>query len=138
MEKPLALDASEAARIAELASARGLFCAEALWTLYLPKFDVVRQFLESGVLGDIHTVLAEPGDLALTPSGGGTTLAYTEPRTAHEGLQFEAAEVAQCVSDGQLQTPLRPLADSLTMLQAKDELRRTAGIRRPTAGEAAR
>jgi predicted dehydrogenase len=62
VEKPLALDAAEATEIAELAAERDLFCMEALWTFCLPRFDVVRQVLESGALGEIHTVLADNGE----------------------------------------------------------------------------
>lgn len=228
VEKPLGLDAAQAAEIAELATDRGLFCAEALWTFFLPKFDIVRQILDSGVLGDIHTVLAEygehftsehrilrpesaggplldlgtyplslatwtlgapaevlasgqphpagvngqtsailrdadgnqavvhttlfsdtpttatiagtdatlslsgpfyqPGDLVLTPAGGGTPLTYTEPQVAHDALYFEAAEVARCVAAGLLQSPLRTLDDSVLTLRTMDEIRRLCGI----------
>ncbi|GAA3774827.1 Gfo/Idh/MocA family oxidoreductase [Streptomyces coacervatus] len=228
VEKPLALNAAQASEIAQLALERGLFCAEALWTFFLPKFDVVRQILESGVLGDIRTVLAEygehftaghrilradlaggplldlgtyplslatwilgapaevlalaqphpagvngqtsallrdaagnqgivhttlfgdtpttatvvgthatlslpgpfyqPGDLVLTLAGSGTQLTYTEPHTAHDALHFEAAEVARCIDAGRVQSPLRPLDDSVTTLRVMDEIRRQCGI----------
>ncbi|MCX5265977.1 Gfo/Idh/MocA family protein [Streptomyces sp. NBC_00199] len=231
VEKPLALNASQASEIARLAAERGLFCAEALWTFFLPRFDVVRQILDSGALGDVHTVLAEygehftgdhrilrpdlaggplldlgtyplslavqvlgapaavlayaephpagvtgqvsallraadggqgivhttlfsdtptaatiagsratlslpgpfyqPGDVVLTPAGGGAPLTRTEPRIAHDALHFEAAEVARCVSAGLLQSPLRPLVDSVTTLRAMDEIRRQCGITFP-------
>ncbi|NUP16196.1 MAG: Gfo/Idh/MocA family oxidoreductase [Streptomyces sp.] len=231
VEKPLALNASQATEIARLAAERGLFCAEALWTYFLPRFDVVRQILDSGVLGDVRTVLAEhgehftgdhrilrpdlaggplldlgtyplslavgilgapaevlayaephpagvtgqvsallraadggqgvvhttlfsdtptaatiagsratlslpgpfyqPGEVVLTPAGGGTPLTRTEPHTAHEALHYEAAEVARCVSAGLLQSPLRPLADSVNTLRAMDEIRRQCGIAFP-------
>ncbi|MGW5651403.1 Gfo/Idh/MocA family protein [Streptomyces humi] len=228
VEKPLALDATEATELAELAAARGLFCAEALWTFFLPRFDVVRQILDSGVLGDIHTVLADhgehfapghrilradlaggplldlgtypvslatwvlgepaeilatgqphpagvngqlsavlrdrdgsqavvhttlfsdtpttatiagshatltlpgpfyqPGDVHLTPAGGGPALTYSEPRTAHEALHFEAAEVARRVAEGRRESPLRPLEASITTLRAMDGIRQKCGI----------
>ncbi|MFI0819499.1 Gfo/Idh/MocA family protein [Streptomyces sp. NPDC021098] len=228
VEKPIGLDAGQAAEIAALAAAQGLFCAEALWTFFLPKFDIIRQVLDSGVLGEIHTVLADlgehftsehrilrpelaggplldlgtypvslatwvlgapaetlasgrphpagvngqtaailrgsqggqavlhttlfsdtpttatiagtratlglpgpfyqPGDLVLTPSGGGTPLTCTEPRSAHDALHFEAAEVARCVAEGLRETPLRPLADSVVTLRAMDEIRGLCGI----------
>jgi predicted dehydrogenase len=228
VEKPLGLDAAQAAEIADVATGQDLFCAEALWTFFLPRFDIVRQVLEDGVLGDVHTVLAEygesfapdhrilrpelaggplldlgtypvslatwilgdpaevlasgqphpagvngqtaailrdtagnqavvhttlfsdtpttatiagtratlslpspfyqPGDVVLAPAGGGTPLTYTEPRVAHEALYFEAAEVARCIAAGRLQSPLRPLHDSITTLQAMDEIRRQCGI----------
>jgi predicted dehydrogenase len=62
VEKPLALNASEALRIAQLAERRGLFCMEGMWTFSLPRYDVVRQLLESGVLGELHTVIADHGE----------------------------------------------------------------------------
>lgn len=228
VEKPVGLDADEATVIARLATNRGLFCAEALWTFFLPKFDVIRQILDDGLLGDIHTVLADlgeyftaehrilrpelaggplldlgtypvslatwvlgqpaeiqasgqphpagvngqtsailrdargnqavvhttlfsdtpstatiagtratlglpnpfyqPGDLVLTPSGGGTPLTYTEPRVAHDALHFEAAEVARCITAGLRETPLRTLAESVLTLRAMDEIRRLCDI----------
>ena len=62
VEKPLAINVAQATEIAQLAAAKGLFCMEALWTFFLPKFDVVRQILDSGMLGDIRTVLADHGE----------------------------------------------------------------------------
>ncbi len=62
VEKPLALNAAQAADIARLAADRGRFCMEALWTFFLPKLDVVRQLLEAGALGEIRTVQAEYGE----------------------------------------------------------------------------
>ena len=47
--------------MAQLATDAGLFCGEALWTYFLPKFDVVRQLLDDGVLGEIRTVMADHG-----------------------------------------------------------------------------
>ncbi|QOV41324.1 Gfo/Idh/MocA family oxidoreductase [Streptomyces ferrugineus] len=230
VEKPLGLNAGQAAEIAELAAERGLFCAEALWTFFLPRFDVVRQVLGSGLLGEVRSVLADlgeyfdpagghrilradlaggplldlgtypvslatwvlgtpdtvqasgvahpagvngqvgavlstargdqavvhttlfsdtpttaviagtkgtltlpgpfyqPGDVVFTPAGGGTPLTYTEPHIGHDGLHFEAAEVARRVGDGHLETPLRPLADSVATLRVLDGIRRRCGI----------
>ncbi|MDI9894546.1 Gfo/Idh/MocA family oxidoreductase [Rhodococcus sp. IEGM 1381] len=62
VEKPLALDADQGRAIAELAQAKGLFAMEALWSAFLPKFDVIEQILADGVLGDIGTVLADHGE----------------------------------------------------------------------------
>ena len=62
VEKPIGLDAAEAQEISAAADAAGVFCMEAMWTLSLPRFDVVRQVLEAGVLGDVRTVLADHGE----------------------------------------------------------------------------
>ena len=62
VEKPLALNAAQAERLAELARAANVFCMEALWTMFLPKFDVIRQLLADGALGDIHSVQADHGE----------------------------------------------------------------------------
>lgn len=62
VEKPLATSAEEASRIARAAADRNLFCMEAHWTTFLPKFDVLRQLLESGVLGDITCLVADFGE----------------------------------------------------------------------------
>ena len=62
VEKPIGLNAAEAQEISAAADAAGVFCMEAMWTLSLPRFDVVRQVLEAGVLGDVRTVLADHGE----------------------------------------------------------------------------
>lgn len=228
VEKPLALNAAQAADIARLAADRGRFCMEALWTFFLPKFDVVRQLLEAGALGEIRTVQAEygewftaghrilradlaggplldlgtyplslatwvlgapervlaagqphpagvngqaaailcdprgnqavlqttlfsntptmatiagtsatltlpgpfyqPGDLVLTSADGDRLLTFTEPRTAHDALHFEAAEVARRIAEGRLESPIRPLAESILTLEVMDEIRRQIGV----------
>lgn len=61
IEKPIALNADQARDIQRAAYERGVMAMEALWTFFLPKFDVVRQLLADGALGQIHTVLADHG-----------------------------------------------------------------------------
>ena len=62
VEKPVGLDAVEARTIGEAAERSGLFCMEAMWTLFLPKFDVVRQLLADGVLGAVVAAHADMGE----------------------------------------------------------------------------
>jgi predicted dehydrogenase len=238
VEKPLALNAAQAGEIAQLAADRGRFCAEALWTFFLPKFDIVRQLLEAGALGEIRTVQAElgeyftpnhrimrpelaggplldlgtypvslatwvlgapervlatgqpheagvngqtavilcdphgnqavlhttlysntpttatiagthatltlpglfyqPGDLLLISADGDRQLAFTEPRAAHDALHFEAAEVARCIAAGRLESPTRPLAESIATLRVMDEIRRQIGVTFPGEQERTR
>ena len=62
VEKPMGTSAAEVASLEALATARGMFLMEALWSAYLPKFDVVRQLLDDGVLGTVHSVQADLGE----------------------------------------------------------------------------
>jgi predicted dehydrogenase len=205
---------------------------EALWTLFLPKFDVIRQVLDSGMLGDVRSVLADhgewfppdhrimdpaqaggpmldlgtypvsfatwvlgpplrvqaagqphsagingeaaailtaaddrlamlhttifantptrasvigtqasleidgpfyqPGNFVVRSSDGSQTLEYREPGIAHAALHFEAAEAARCIAAGAIESPIRPLADSIATLEVMDEIRRQLGIRYST------
>lgn len=62
VEKPLAMDAAGARDIAAAAARADRFVGEAMWTKFLPKFDVIRQLLDGGVLGEIRTVIADHGE----------------------------------------------------------------------------
>ncbi|MEW1953107.1 Gfo/Idh/MocA family oxidoreductase [Terrabacter sp. NPDC080008] len=62
VEKPMGLDRGEVAELQALASARRLFLMEAMWSAYLPKFDVIRQLLDDGALGAVHSVQADLGE----------------------------------------------------------------------------
>jgi predicted dehydrogenase len=224
VEKPLALDAEQAREIAALAHERGLFCMEALWTLFLPRFDVVRQLLDDGAIGEVHTVLADcgerfgtdhrimrpeldggplldlgtypialarwvlgdpervlataqrhetgvdgqiaaimvhpggsqavihttilsetptsatiagtegaitlngpfyqPGSVVQTSPAGERRTIFDEPAVAHDALHFQAAEAARCVAAGQLESPIRPLRESIATLAVLDEIGR--------------
>ena len=233
VEKAFARNGNEAREIVESASAAGVFAMEAMWTRFLPHIDVVRQCLEDGLLGEVHTVhadhgqrlypdgparLSEPslaggamldlgiypvsfahfvlGDFAdvtasgtrtdkgvdaqaaigVTSSRGamgvlGTTMLTKTPTTAAvcgtearleidgdfygpravvrlvdndgteldryanadttHGLHFEACEVARQVSAGALESPLMPLAETLTIMDALDDVRAQIGVRFP-------
>ena len=226
IEKPITLNAAEAQELADLAGARGLFCAEALWPLFTPKYDVVRQVLDAGLLGEIRTVLGDYGSwfdadhriqrhdlaggplldlgtypLSLTgwvlgpptevvargtdaPSGvngqvgallayasgargvvhtsilastrvtfviagseatltipafslpgpfsvvrtDGERLDHTEPLIEYDGLAYQAADVARRISAGELETPYRPLRESIATMALIDEIRRQIGV----------
>ncbi|KHK97801.1 hypothetical protein LK09_09930 [Microbacterium mangrovi] len=62
VEKPFAMDADEAQRVAEAAASRGVFAMEAMWPRFLPATDVIRQVLGAGSIGDIHAVSADLGE----------------------------------------------------------------------------
>lgn len=232
VEKPMALDLAQAKEMVERARAKHVFFAEALWTYFLPKYDVIEQLLEDGVLGDISSVFTEYGEYfrtehrifdpslaggplldlgtypvsllarllgiprtvqglgqwhdsgvmgqlavvmanargaigtmsttmhGLTPANaiitgsraslwfdtefhllGGFTLRtpendrilhYREARKAHhQGLHYEATEVARCIGMGLVETPKRRLDDSLATMATLDMIRTAVGITWP-------
>ncbi len=59
IEKPIALNAAEARQIVDLAASRGLLVLEAMWTRFLPHMVRIREILEAGTLGDVHTLIAD-------------------------------------------------------------------------------
>ena len=71
IEKPIATSAREAEEIAAAARSAGVFAAEAMWTRYLPQFDVLDQLLQRGDLGTIRLATADVG-WAIGRRGAGT------------------------------------------------------------------
>jgi predicted dehydrogenase len=62
IEKPIALNAREARELQARAAELDLYCAEAMWTFFTPKFDVIRQVLDAGMLGEVRTVIVDFGE----------------------------------------------------------------------------
>ncbi|MDN5797075.1 MAG: Gfo/Idh/MocA family oxidoreductase [Intrasporangium sp.] len=62
VEKPMCVSAAQARSLGAIAESRGRFLMEAMWALFLPKFDVIRQLLESGSLGAVRAVVADIGE----------------------------------------------------------------------------
>ncbi len=60
-EKPLALNHSEAQRMADAARNNGVFLMEALWTRFLPPTLQVLEWIQQGVIGNIQAVKADFG-----------------------------------------------------------------------------
>ena len=58
----MALNRAQAAEMVALARDKGVFFAEALWSYFLPKFDVLQQVLDAGVLGEIRSVHTDYGE----------------------------------------------------------------------------
>lgn len=228
VEKPLTLNAVEAVRLGEAAKAKNVLLLEAYWTDFLPKFDVLHQVLADGVLGEVHTILADhgehfgpehrimradmaggplldlgtypvafatkilgapkkvlasgqsapsgvngqasillahepgaqsvlhttllshtpcqaviagregtvtipgsfyaPGDFSVADNGNVVRLEFREEPNRYRQLYHEAIHLAECVAEGLRESPIRPLADSITTLKTLDEVRRQLGI----------
>ena len=77
IEKPMTPTVEATQELVELARSRGLFCMEAVWSLALPRFDVVRQVLAADLLGRIEAVTVDMGEYlvnhrrAMDPAQGG-------------------------------------------------------------------
>jgi predicted dehydrogenase len=68
VEKAFTRNAAEAVEVVEAARSRGLLAVEAMWSRFLPHYDVVRRCLEDGLLGEVTAVQADHGQL-LYPDG---------------------------------------------------------------------
>lgn len=130
VEKPVGLDADEARAIGDAAAAAGVFCMEAMWTLFLPKFDVVRQVLADGVLGDVVIAQADMGERFDSPhritradlAGGPLLDLGTYAATFATWVLGEPAEVTAVATpapsgvNGQLAIALRTAAGAIGSL----------------------
>ena len=61
VEKPFTMNAAEARDVVRVARETGRFAMEAMWTRFLPCVAVIRDWLDTGVLGDVVTVTADHG-----------------------------------------------------------------------------
>lgn len=59
IEKPFAINAAEARRIVDLATAKNLVVLEAMWTRFLPHMVRIREIVASGALGKVYSVVAD-------------------------------------------------------------------------------
>ena len=68
VEKAFARNLAEVDEVLDAARGAGLLAAEAMWSRYLPQYDVVRRTVEAGTLGDLVLVQADHGQ-RLWPDG---------------------------------------------------------------------
>ncbi|MCE7010364.1 Gfo/Idh/MocA family oxidoreductase [Kibdelosporangium philippinense] len=68
VEKAFTRNAAEARDLVDLARSKNLLLIEAMWARFLPHYDVIRQVVENGLIGDITTVYADH-DQPLYPNG---------------------------------------------------------------------
>lgn len=62
VEKPMTMTHAQGKQLADFATDKGLFLAEALWTYFLPKFDILQQVFDSGCIGEIKSIHTEYGE----------------------------------------------------------------------------
>ncbi len=68
VEKAFTRNAQEAREVLTAAEAAGVTCLEAMWSRFLPGYDVVRRAVEEGLLGDLRVIEADHGQ-PLYPNG---------------------------------------------------------------------
>ena len=61
VEKAFALNTAQSRDLLHLARERGVFAMEAMWARFLPQYDVLRQILADGLLGEVVEVAADHG-----------------------------------------------------------------------------
>ena len=52
-EKPITVNASEAKSLIDLARSKNLFLMEALWTCYIPIYEVIKKWLDDKIIGEV-------------------------------------------------------------------------------------
>lgn len=57
-EKAFTLNAEEAGRIKALAEQKQVFVSEAIWTRYMPSRTLIREIIESGIIGNVSVLTA--------------------------------------------------------------------------------
>jgi predicted dehydrogenase len=61
VEKPFTTSAQDARTLVAAAREANVFAMEAMWTRYLPQFEVIRQLIADGVLGQVESLIADHG-----------------------------------------------------------------------------
>ena len=60
-EKPLTVNAKQSQELIELSQKNNTFLMEALWTRYLPIYDVIREWLDDGEIGEVENLTSSFG-----------------------------------------------------------------------------
>ena len=68
VEKAFTRNAAEAREVIAAAEANAVTCVEAMWSVFLPGYDVVRRCVGAGMLGDLEHIVADHGQ-RLYPDG---------------------------------------------------------------------
>ena len=79
---------------------------------------------------EIHHDWHRPEALTFTPYGG-EAQRFDYPQTEGNGYQYEAIEVARCLREGLLESPVMPLNETLQIMMTMDTLRDQWGVRYP-------
>lgn len=59
LEKPMTVSADQARELFAYAEEKNVFITEAIWPRYMPSREIIRQLLDSGVIGTPHMIMAD-------------------------------------------------------------------------------
>jgi predicted dehydrogenase len=77
---------------------------------------------------EIDATWYAPATFTLTRRSNDRPEQYVEPRVGH-GLRYQAIEVARCLREGLLESPVMPLDETVSIMGTVDEVRRQIGLR---------
>ena len=60
-EKPLTVNAEQSQELIEIAQNQNVFLMEAMWTRYLPIYNVIREWIDQGAIGEVENCLSSFG-----------------------------------------------------------------------------
>jgi predicted dehydrogenase len=78
---------------------------------------------------EIDPVWYQPTSFAVRTSSG-TAQRFEEPRIG-QGLRYQAVEVGRCLRAGEVESPIMPLDETVSIMATMDEIRRQIGLRYP-------
>lgn len=108
VEKAFTANAREAAELIRLAHERGVFMTEAIWTRYMPMSHVIREKMESGVIGDARLLTAtlcymmEHKERILRPELCGGALLDLGVYVLNFARMYFGSDIVRTVSNAQL------------------------------------
>lgn len=79
---------------------------------------------------DLSDAFYAPGTLRVELEDGRTG-EFRHPGDPDLGMAYEAAEVARCLADGLIESPVMPWVDTLSVMGRMDAVRRALGVRYP-------
>jgi predicted dehydrogenase len=102
VEKPFAMNGREAAELAELAKARGLFLMEAMWTACLPATIEALRLVAAGEIGDVLSASASVGGVWYTQEALAEQESRDRAKVLGSGVLLDVGCYAIAVSTSQL------------------------------------
>lgn len=76
---------------------------------------------------EIDAVWYQPSSFTVISRDGQVLERFDEPRVGH-GLRHQATEVVRCLRAGEIESPIMPLEETLSIMRTMDEIRRQIGL----------